>query len=76
MTCMGLSGGSDSKESACNTGELGSIPGQQDLLEKGMATMQSSCLENARDRGTWRDTVHGVAESDMTEQLAHLTPAW
>ena len=26
-----------------------------------------SCLENHMDRGTWRTTVHGVAESDMTE---------
>ena len=26
-----------------------------------------SCLENHMDRGTWRTTVHGVAELDMTE---------
>ena len=31
-------GGSDSKESACNAGDLGSIPGSEDPLEKGMAT--------------------------------------
>ena len=29
-----------------------------------------SCLENPMDRGTWRATVYGVAESDMTEQLS------
>ena len=39
--------------------------GQEDLLEKGTAT----CLENPMDRGAWRTTVHGVAESDRTEWL-------
>ena len=34
----GFPGGSDSKESACNAGDLGLIPGQEDPLEKGMAT--------------------------------------
>ena len=28
---------------------------------------QCSCLENPVDRGAWWVTVHGVAESDMTE---------
>ena len=41
--------------------------GQEDLLEKGMATHSSSCLEKPMDRGAWQATVHGVAESDMTE---------
>ena len=39
-------GGSDGKESACNAGDLGSIPGSEDPLEKEMAT-HSSIL-------TWR----------------------
>ena len=43
---MGFPGGSDGKESACSTGDLGSIPGWEDPLEKGMAT-HSSIL-------TWR----------------------
>ena len=30
---------------------------------------QYSCLGNPVDRGAWRATVHGVTESDMTEQL-------
>ena len=38
---LGFPGGSDGKESACNLGDLGSIPGKKDLLEKGMATHSS-----------------------------------
>ena len=29
--------------------------------------LQYACLENPMDRGTWWATVHGLAESDMTE---------
>ena len=38
LILMGFSGGSDSKDSACNAGDPGSILGQEDPLEKGMAT--------------------------------------
>ena len=31
--------------------------------------LQYSCLENSMDKGAWQVTVHGVTESDMTEQL-------
>ena len=38
--------------------------GQEDFLEKGMVTLfQYSCLENFRDIGDWRATVHGVEKS-------------
>ena len=39
--CLGFSGGSDCKESACNPGELGSIPESGIPPEKGMATHSS-----------------------------------
>ena len=70
---MGLPGGSDGKESACNAGDPSSIPGFEDPLEKGMAMLQYSCLENSMDRGTWWTTVHGVAKSrtQLTDRL-HL----
>ena len=55
-------GGSEGKESACSAGDPGSIPGQEDPLEKETAT-QDSCLENPMDRGAWWATVHGVAKS-------------
>ena len=32
--------------------------------------LQYFCLENSMDRGAWRATVHGVAESHMTELLS------
>ena len=39
--------------------------GQEDPLEKGMATHSSilSCLENPLDRGAWQATVHMVTKS-------------
>ena len=37
--------------------------GQEDPLEKEMATHSGSCLRNPMDRGAWQATVHGVAKS-------------
>ena len=62
----GLSRWLSGKESA-NAGETESILGWEDPLEKEMATqLQYSCLGHAMDRGAWRVTVRGVAESDIT----------
>ena len=48
--------GSSGKASACNAGDPGSIPDQEDPLEKGNS-LQHSCLENPMDRRTWWGTV-------------------
>ena len=37
--------------------------GWEDPLEKEMASLQCSCLENPMDRGAWRAPVLGVSES-------------
>ena len=66
---MGFPGGSDSKESACNAGELGSIPGLGRFPGRGHGDpLQYSCLENPNEQrslvgySTW-----GCKESDMAE---------
>ena len=51
-----------SKESACNAGDLGSIPGLGRSPGEGNGNpLQYCCLENPIDRGAWRAIVHGVA---------------
>ena len=57
-------GGSDDKESACNSGDLGSIPGLGRSPEGGHGIpVRYSCLENPVDRGAWWATVHAVTDS-------------
>ena len=57
-------GGSEGKESACNAGDWGLIPGLgKSSGERYGNPLQYSCLENSMDRGAWQDTVHGVAKS-------------
>ena len=60
----GFPGGSDSKESACNAGDLGSIPGLgRSSGEENGNLLQYSGLEKSMDRGAWQVAVHGVTES-------------
>ena len=53
--------GSGSKESACNAGDAGLIPGsgRSPRVEDGYP-LQYSCLDNLMDRGAWWDTVYEV----------------
>ena len=66
---LGFPCGSVGKESACNAGDLDSIPGlgrsfgRSPLGEGNGNPLQYSCLENFMDRGAWQATVHGVAKS-------------
>ena len=69
---MGFPGGSDGKESACNAGDLGSIPGSGRSPGEGIGNpLQYSCLENPMDREAWRDIAHGVAKSRMQLSTQH-----
>ena len=55
------------KESACNAGDLGSIPGLGRSPGGGHGKpLQYSCLQNPKDREARWATVHDVAESDTT----------
>ena len=58
------SGSSEVKASACNAGDLGSIPGSGRSPGEGNGNpLQYSCMENPMDGGAWWATVHGVAKS-------------
>ena len=64
---------STDKESASNAGDLGSIPGLEKTPGEGNGyPLQYFCLKNSMDREAWMSTVHGITESDMTEQHSRL----
>ena len=63
MVSWGFPDSSAGKESACNVGDLGSIPGLGRLPGEGNGyPLQNSSLENSMDYSLW-----GLKESDMTE---------
>ena len=54
---MGFPGGSDGKESACNEGDPGSIPGLgRSPGERNGCPLQYFCLKNPPGHGSW----HGI----------------
>ena len=60
----GFPGSSEGKESACNAGDLGLVPGSGRSSGEGNSNLlQYSCLENPMDRGAWWATDHGVTKS-------------
>jgi len=64
---MGFRGGSDGKESACNEGDLDSIPRLGRSPGGGHGNPLQYCLENPMDRGAGWASVHGVAESHFSK---------
>ena len=68
---MGFCGGSDGKESTCNAGDLGLIPGLKRSPGEGHGNpLQYSWLENLHGQRSLVDYhLWGLKESDMIEQL-------
>ena len=61
---VGFPGGSNGKESVCNAGDQGSIPGSvRSPGEENGNPLQYSCLENSTERGAWWAIVHRVAKN-------------
>ena len=73
--CVGFPGGPDGKESVCNVGDLGLIPGLGRSPGEGNGNpLQYSCLGKSRGhRSPEGYSPWGHKESDMTERLSlHL----
>ena len=63
MLFWGFPGGSDGKASACNVGDLGSVPGLVRSPGEGKGyPLQYSALENSMDREDLQAVVHGVTK--------------
>ena len=61
---VGFPFGSDGKESFCNTGDWGSIPGSgRSPGDRKGYPLQYSCLENPMGRGAWWVTAHGATKN-------------
>ena len=69
---LGFFGGPEGKESACNSGDLGLVPGLGRSSGEGNGNpLQYSCLENSVNRGAWQAIVHGVAKSQTWLSHSH-----
>ena len=79
FTHSGFPGGSDSKGSACNAGDLGSIPRLGRSPGGGYGnSLQYSCLEN-HHRGVWPASLHGVTKRRRqlnTHSFTHSPPIY
>ena len=64
MGFLDFPGSTAGKESACNVGDLGSIPELGRLPGEGNGKpLRYSYLDSPMDRGAWWATVHGVTKS-------------
>ena len=62
MLYRGFPGGSDGKESTCNSGDMSSIPGLGRSPGEGKGNpLQYSCLGNPTDREAWWAVAHREA---------------
>ena len=74
---LSFPGGSDSKESACNAGDLGLILGLGRSPGEGKSTpLQYFWLENSMDRGAWWATAHGVTKGPTRPSNFHFHFQW
>ena len=72
---LGFPGGSEVKASACNEGDLGSIPELGRYPGEGNSyPLQYSGLENSMDRGAWQAAVHSIAKSQTRLSDFHFSP--
>ena len=70
MNQAGFPDSSEGKASACNVGDLGSIPGSGRSPEEGDGNpLQYSCLENSIDGGLVGYSPSGPKESHTTEHF-------
>ena len=68
---LGFPGGSVVKNLSANTGDASWIPGSGRSPGGGNGNpLQYSSLGNSIDREAWQATIHGITESDRTEQLS------
>ena len=68
---LGFPGSSAGKESACNAGGLGSVPGLGRSPGEGKGyPLQYSCLENSMNGVALSTTEQCLKEPDMTERLS------
>ena len=64
------------KESTCNAGDAGWIPGWWRSPGEGNDhPLQYSCLDNSVDKGAWRAAVHGVSSKQQTT-ASFLSNTW
>ena len=74
---MGFPRGPDGKESVCNVGDLSSVTGSEDSLEKGMATYSSILAwKSLGQRSRVGYSPWGRKESDTMEHLTFTFASW